>query len=62
MSKFRYAAIFPQRKGKLAYRRIECDGFIRVSKWKNGKVIEVDPEALALIAKNAFHDMSFYLA
>lgn len=61
MSKFRYAEIFPPRKGKLSFRRIDCNNFIRISKWKKGKIIELHPEALALIAKSAFHDMSFYL-
>ncbi len=62
MPKFRYAEIFPRQKGKLAYRRLEGDDFIRISKWKKGRIIEVAPEALTLISKNAFRDMSFYLA
>ncbi|MCX6983517.1 MAG: FumA C-terminus/TtdB family hydratase beta subunit [Lentisphaerae bacterium] len=61
MPKFRYAEIFPPRKGKLPYRRIGCDDFIRISKWKKGRIIELNPDALALIAETAFHDMSFYL-
>ncbi len=62
MPKFRYAEIFPRsRRRKTPYRRIECDDFIRISKWKNGKIVELDPDALTLIAKTAFHDMSFHL-
>lgn len=61
MSKSTYAEIFPPRKAKLSYRRIECDDFVRIFKWKKGRIVELKPEALALLAKNAFHDISFYL-
>jgi fumarate hydratase class I len=33
-----------------------------MSKWKKGRILELNPHALALIAKTAFHDMSFYLS
>ncbi|MFA6568427.1 MAG: FumA C-terminus/TtdB family hydratase beta subunit [Victivallales bacterium] len=62
MPKFRYAEIFPRKKWKSPYRRIGCDDFIRISKWGKRRIIELDPEALALIAKTAFHDMSFHLS
>ena len=62
MPKFRYAEIFPPRRGKSPYRRIGCDDFIRISKWGKGRIVELEPEALALIAKTAFHDMSFHLS
>ncbi|MFA6293134.1 MAG: FumA C-terminus/TtdB family hydratase beta subunit [Victivallales bacterium] len=62
MSQFRYAEVFPPRKVKSPCRRIDCDDFVRISKWKKGRIIELAPEALSLIAKTAFHDMSFHLS
>jgi fumarate hydratase class I len=61
MSKFTYADIFPPQKLKSPYRRIDCDDFARISKWGKRRIIELNHDALALIAKTAFHDMSFYL-
>ncbi len=61
MPAFKYAEIFPEGKDRSSYRRLECDDLIRTSKFRNRRILELDPTALELLSRTAFHDMSFFL-
>ncbi len=57
---FRYSPMFQLGEDTTDYRRISTDG-ISVSEFEGTPVLKVAPEALELLATQAFHDVNFML-
>ncbi len=54
-------AIFPKAKTAIPFRKIEAHGLIKNARFAGGRILRVDPAALDLLARTAFHDLSFFL-
>ncbi|MCY3755852.1 MAG: fumarate hydratase, partial [Alphaproteobacteria bacterium] len=52
--------MFPLAKGGTPWRRLEGD-FVSVERFRGQDFVSVDPEALTLLAREAFHDISHLL-
>jgi fumarate hydratase class I len=57
---FQYQDPFPLAPDATSYRLLSQEG-VSVVKFGEREVLQVKPEALALLARDAFHDCSFYL-
>ena len=55
---FRYVDPFPHGKDETPYRKVSSD-FVSVATFEGQEVLKVAPEALALVAREAFRDVSF---
>lgn len=60
MSDFKYQKPFPVSKDNNAYRLITKD-HVKVTECEGRRILQVAPEALELLAREAFTDVSFYL-
>lgn len=60
MTTFHYQEPFPLQKDNTAYRLLTKD-HVSVVETGGRKILQVDPKALELLAKQAFADISFYL-
>ena len=57
---FKYSEMFPLGKDRSEYRLVTKD-YVKVSNFKGEEVLEVEQEGLRILAKEAFHDVSFFL-
>lgn len=57
---FVYQEPFPLEKDQAPYRLLSRDG-ISVTRFEGAEILRVQPEALALLAQQAFHDCAFHL-
>ncbi|MDO4692982.1 MAG: fumarate hydratase [Porphyromonadaceae bacterium] len=57
---FKYQKPFPVGKDKTEYYLLTKD-YVSVEKFGDTEMLRVDPEALRLLSRTAFHDVSFYL-
>lgn len=60
MTEFNYQKPFPISKDDTEYRKLTTD-FVKTIEVDGRKILKVDPEGLAFLAKEAFTDVSFYL-
>lgn len=60
MTEFKYAPMFQLGKDETEYRLISKEG-ITVAKFEGKEIVKVAPEALTLLAQEAFHDCEFLL-
>jgi fumarate hydratase class I len=60
MPEFTYAEPFPKTKDTTSYRRVPGD-FVSVGAFEGQEILKVEPEALRVIAREAMHDVSFFL-
>lgn len=60
MGDFMYENPFQHRRDDTKYRRITTD-YIRVTEFFGRRILEVKPEALKMLARQAFIDVNFYL-
>ena len=60
MPEFKYSEMFQLEKSKAKFRLVSKDG-VRVAKAGDREVLEVSPEALTLLAREAVRDISFLL-
>jgi fumarate hydratase class I len=60
MSEFAFHEMFPLAKGQTPWRRLEGD-FVSVERFRGQDFVSVDPQALTLLAREAFHDISHLL-
>ena len=58
MAEFRYLDPFPVAKEETPYRRIAAD-LVSVASFEGQEILRVAPEALTLVAREAFRDVSF---
>ena len=62
MPEFKYQDPFPLGKDQTSYRRLEgSEKFVSVASFEGKEVLKVNPEALTLLASEAFRDVSFLL-
>lgn len=62
MPEFKYQDPFPLGKDQTSYRRLEgSEKFVSVAGFEGKEVLKVNPEALTLLAAEAFRDVSFLL-
>jgi fumarate hydratase class I len=62
MPEFKYQDPFPLGKDQTPYRRLEgSEKFVSVASFEGKEVLKVNPEALTLLAAEAFRDVSFLL-
>ena len=62
MPEFKYQDPFPLGKDQTSYRRLEgSEKFVSVTGFEGKEVLKVNPEALTLLAAEAFRDVSFLL-
>lgn len=57
---FKYQKLFPVGPDRTEYYLLAKD-YVSVSNFEGNDILKVDPEALRVLAKQAFHDVSFYL-
>ncbi|SUB78490.1 Fumarate hydratase class I, aerobic [Porphyromonas macacae] len=57
---FKYQKPFPLGTDKTEYYHLTKD-YVSVEKFNGQDVLKIDPEALRVLARTAFHDVSFYL-
>ncbi|MBQ1708032.1 MAG: fumarate hydratase, partial [Bacteroidales bacterium] len=57
---FKYAPMFQTGEDKTEYRLIGKDG-VSLSEFEGKEIVKVSPEALTLLAREAFHDVEFML-
>lgn len=57
---FKYQPLFPVGEDKTEYYLLTKD-YVHTSEFEGKKIVKVDYEGLRLLAKQAFHDASFYL-
>lgn len=57
--KFVYVPLFPQARDNTRYLKLTSE-YVKEVKWRNQKFIEVKPEALRLLAREAFSRVNFY--
>ncbi|KGN70352.1 fumarate hydratase [Porphyromonas sp. COT-108 OH2963] len=57
---FKYQAMFPLGPEKTEYYKL-TDQYVQEVDFEGTKMLKVDPEALTLLAQQAFHDVSFFL-
>ena len=60
MPEFAFHEMFPLAKGDTPWRSLEGD-FVSVEQFRGRDFVSVDPEALSLLAREAFHDISHLL-
>ena len=60
MSNYTYESLFQFSEDRTVYRKIDSH-LVTTSNYANREVLEIDPAALTLIAKEAMADVSFYL-
>ena len=60
MSEFKYQKPFPIQKDTTKYNLISKD-YVSVEEFDGRKILKVDPKGLEVLAKAAYHDVSFYL-
>ena len=60
MADFKYAPMFQLGKDQTEYRLVSKEG-ITVSSFEGKEIVKVAPEALTLLAQEAFHYCEFYL-
>lgn len=60
MVEFKYAPMFQKGEDKTQYRLISTEG-VSVGEFEGHKILKVSPEALTLVAQQAFHDVEFLL-
>ena len=58
MAEFRYLEPFPLAKEETPWRRV-AEGLVSVASFEGQEVLKVAPEALTLVAREAFRDVSF---
>ena len=62
MPEFKYQDPFPLGKDTTTYRKLEgSEKYVSVVKFDGQDVLKVDPEALTILANQAFRDVSFLL-
>ena len=59
-SEFQYQAMFPTAKAETPWRRLTSK-HVALSEFEGQPMLRVDPEALTLLAKQAFHDCAHFL-
>ncbi|MEE3663993.1 class I fumarate hydratase FumA [Brenneria sp. g21c3] len=57
---FYYQDLFPLSKDDTEYRLLSSD-FVSVTQFEGQDILKIEPEALTLLAQQAFHDASFFL-
>ncbi len=57
---FKYAPMFQKGEDKTEYRLLSKEG-VTVSSFEGKEIVKVSPEALTLLAQQAFHDVEFML-
>ena len=57
---FKYAPMFQLGKDTTEYRLLSKEG-VTVSEFEGKEIVKVSPEALTLLAQQAFHDVEFML-
>ena len=60
MAEFKYQEPFPTGEDTTEYRLLTKD-YVRTIEADGRKILKVDPEGLTFLAREAFHDVSFYL-
>ena len=60
MTDFKYAPMFQLGEDKTRYRLLTTEG-VSVGEFEGHKMLKVSPEALTLVAQQAFHDVEFML-
>ncbi|MDI9539050.1 MAG: fumarate hydratase, partial [Bacteroidota bacterium] len=60
MTEFKYQKPFPIQKDTTEYRLLTKD-YVSTIEVEGRKILKVDPKGLELLAKEAIHDVSFYL-
>ena len=60
MTEFKYAPMFQMGEDKTEYRLLTKEG-VTVSEFEGKEIVKVSPEALTLLAQQAFHDVEFML-
>ncbi|MFV0482664.1 MAG: fumarate hydratase [Bacteroidales bacterium] len=60
MADFFYQKPFPIKEDTTSYRKLDGD-YVSTVEFEGKKILKVDPKGLELLAKEAFHDVSFYL-
>ena len=58
MAEFRYVEPFALAKDETPYRKLSSD-YVKVTEFEGQEVLKVDPEALRLVARQAFKDVAF---
>jgi fumarate hydratase class I len=58
MAEFRYEEPFPTAKEEIPWRRVASD-FVSVEQFDGQEVLKVAPQALTLVAREAFRDVAF---
>ena len=58
MAEFRYVEPFALAKDETPYRKLSSD-YVKVTEFEGQEVLKVDPEALRLVARQAFRDVAF---
>ena len=61
MPEFSYTDILPTTADITVYRNLTSDGVRLVQLAKDRSFLEIEPEALTLLAETAYHDIAFYL-
>ena len=57
---FKYAPMFQVGKDDTEYRLLTKEG-VTLSEFEGNEIVKVSPEALTLLAQQAFHDVEFML-
>jgi fumarate hydratase, class I len=60
MANFEFTSLFPQGADETPYRKLSGD-FVSVGEFKGREIVEIEPEALTLLCREALHDISFLL-
>lgn len=60
MKDFQYQPMFPLKGDRTEYYLLTKD-YVHIAQWGDREMLVVDPEALRLLARTAFHDAAFYL-
>ncbi|MCI6154614.1 MAG: fumarate hydratase [Bacteroidales bacterium] len=60
MKDFQYQPMFPLKGDRTEYYLLTKD-YVHTAQWGDREMLVVDPEALRLLARTAFHDAAFYL-
>lgn len=60
MKDFQYQPMFPLKGDRTEYYLLTKD-YVHTAQWGDREMLVVDPEALRLLARTAFHDVAFYL-
>lgn len=60
MADFIFEELFQHGTDKTRYRKLKGD-FVSVTEYRDRKILKVDPEALELLASEAFSDINFFL-